>query len=77
MRRTQNLKKNPTCFDKTAVFTQQCQNKREIFFQIFVAFSEKLNFKEINKSDDSEPCSSDFLSRQFFGSDQIIFHSPR
>ena len=28
MNRPQNLKKkSPTCFDKTAVFTQQCQNK--------------------------------------------------
>ena len=31
MRRAQNLKKSPTCFDKTAVFTQQRQNKWEIF----------------------------------------------
>ena len=31
MRRPQNLKKFPTCFDKTAVFTQQCQNNWEIF----------------------------------------------
>ena len=31
MRRPQNLKKSPTFFDKTAVFTQQCQNKWEIF----------------------------------------------
>ena len=31
MRRPQNLnKKSPTFFDKTAVFTQQCQNKWEI-----------------------------------------------
>ena len=31
MRRPQNWKKSPTCFDKTAVFTQLCQNKWEIF----------------------------------------------
>ena len=31
MRRPQNLKKSPTCFDKTVVFTQYHQNKREIF----------------------------------------------
>ena len=31
MRRPQNLKKSPTCFDTTAVFTQQRQNKWEIF----------------------------------------------
>ena len=43
MRRPQNLKKSPTYFDKTAVFTQQCQNKWKIF-QIVVAFSEKLDF---------------------------------
>ena len=36
-------KKYPTCFDKTAVFTQYIQNKWD-FFKIFVAFSEKLNF---------------------------------
>ena len=36
MRRPQNLKKSPTCFDKTAVFTQYRQKKWEIF-QIFVA----------------------------------------
>ena len=33
--------KSLTCFDKTAVFTQQCQNKWDTFFQIFVAFSRK------------------------------------
>ena len=26
-----NLQKSPTCFDKTAVFTQWCQTKWEIF----------------------------------------------
>ena len=31
MRRPQNLKKSPTCFDKTVVFKQQHQNKWEIF----------------------------------------------
>ena len=31
MRRPKNLKKSPTCFDKTAVFTQQGQSKLEIF----------------------------------------------
>ena len=31
MRRPQNWKKSPTCFDKTAVFTQKRQNKWEIF----------------------------------------------
>ena len=31
MRRPQNWKKSPTCFDKTAVFTQWCQNKWGIF----------------------------------------------
>ena len=43
MRRPQNLQKYPTCFDKTAVFIQQHQNKWEIF-KFFFAFSEKLNF---------------------------------
>ena len=45
MRRPQNLKKSPTGFDETAVFTQQRQNSGK-FFQIFVAFSEKLDFKD-------------------------------
>ena len=31
MRRPQNLKKTPICFDKTVVFTQYRQNKWEIF----------------------------------------------
>ena len=31
MRRPKNLKKYPTCFDKTIVFTQYRQNKWEIF----------------------------------------------
>ena len=31
MRRPQNLKKPPECFDKTVAFTQYCQNKWEIF----------------------------------------------
>ena len=48
MRRPQNLKKSPTCFDKTAVFTQECQNKGEIFSN-FVAYLEKLDFKNIKK----------------------------
>ena len=42
MRRPQNLKKSPTCFDETAVFTQYKTSGR--FLQIFVAFSEKLDF---------------------------------
>ena len=33
MRRPQNLKKSPTCFDKTAIFTQYRQNKWQIFFK--------------------------------------------
>jgi len=39
MRRPQSLKKSPTCFDKTVVFTQYHQNKWEIFSN-----SEKLDF---------------------------------
>ena len=31
MRRLQNLKKSPTCFDNTVVFIQQRQNKWDIF----------------------------------------------
>ena len=48
MRRPQNLKKSPTCFDKTAVFSQQQQNKWETFLQTFVDFSEKLAMKGNN-----------------------------
>ena len=48
MRRPQNLKKSPTGFDKTAVFIQYRQNKEEVF-QIFVAFSEKLDFKHLQR----------------------------
>ena len=44
MRNPQDLKKSPTCSDKTADFTQSCQNKLEIFFKNFLTFSEKLNF---------------------------------
>ena len=38
MRRPQNLKKSPTCFDRIAVFTQQRQNKWEIFFKFLWTF---------------------------------------
>ena len=34
------FEKSPTCFDRTVVFTQQRQNK----WEIFVVFSEKLDF---------------------------------
>ena len=45
MRNPQDLKKSPTCSDKTADFTQSCQTKQVgDFFQIFLTFSEKLNF---------------------------------
>ena len=40
MRRAQNWKKSPTYFDKTAVFTQQVQNKWE-FFSNFCALLRK------------------------------------
>ena len=43
MRRPQNLKKSPTGFDKT-VLTQFIK-PRGTFFQIFVAYSEKLDFE--------------------------------
>ena len=43
MTRQQDLKKYHACVDRTAVFTQKHQNKWEIF-QIFVSFSEKLDF---------------------------------
>ena len=43
MRRSQNLKKSPTCFDKTAFLLNSVKTSGR-FFQIFVAFSEKLNF---------------------------------
>jgi hypothetical protein len=40
-------KKSPTCFDKTAVFTKYLSAKQVgYFFQICVAFSEKLNFTD-------------------------------
>ena len=39
MRRSQNLKESPTCFNKTATFAQQ-----------HVAFSEKLDFKWLSKA---------------------------
>ena len=45
MRGPQNLKKSPTCFDKTAVCTHSVKSSGR-FFQIFVDFSEKLNFNE-------------------------------
>ena len=45
MRRPQNLKKSPTGFDKTAVFLLSSVKTSGRFFQIFVAFSEKLDFK--------------------------------
>ena len=45
MRRPQDLKKSPTCLDKTIVFSSVASKQvGGIFFQIFVAFSEKLNF---------------------------------
>jgi hypothetical protein len=49
MRRPQNLKKSPTCFDKAAVLTKQLFLLSSIktngrFFQFFVVFSGKLNF---------------------------------
>ena len=37
-------KKSPSCFDKYLVNQLIWQNKREIFFKFFLAFSEKLNF---------------------------------
>ena len=49
MRKPQNLKKSPTGFDKTAVFTQLSSVKTiGRFFQVFVAFSEKLDFTSIS-----------------------------
>ena len=38
-----NLKKSPSCFDKSADLLSKRQNKREIFSN-FVAFSQCLNF---------------------------------
>ena len=37
------MKKSPTDFDKTAVFTQYHQKQAGDFFQIFLGFSEKLS----------------------------------
>ena len=55
MRRPQNLKKSPTCFDKTVVFTQQRQNKWEIFSNFCGLFRKAeltgiLDFGELQKS---------------------------
>ena len=44
MRRPQNWKKSPTCFDKQPFFSVCSVKTSGRFFQIFVAFSEKLNF---------------------------------
>jgi hypothetical protein len=45
MRTPQNWKKkSPTCFDKTAILYSIVSKQVGAFFQIFVAFSEKLNF---------------------------------
>ena len=41
------MKKSPTGFDKTAVFTKYVKTSGR-FFQIFVAFSEKLDFTIID-----------------------------
>ena len=41
MRKPQNLKKSPTCFD---VYSVASKTSRRFFFQIFVAFLENLNF---------------------------------
>ena len=49
MRRPQNLKKSSTCFDKT-VFLLSSVKTSGRFFQIFVAFSEKLNFNNLRGS---------------------------
>ena len=58
MERPQNLKKSPTCFDKTAVFTQNVKTSGR-FFQIFVTFSEKLDFNLPKKV---ACCSTDNIS---------------
>ena len=51
LRRLQNLKKSSTCFDQTVVFTQLSSVKTSgRYFQIFVAFSEKLNFTHLKYS---------------------------
>ena len=47
-----NLKKSPSCFDKSADLLSKSQNKREIFSN-FVAFSQCPNFNSINKTEKS------------------------
>ena len=48
MRRPQNWKKSPTCYGKKSFFTQYISSKQVgDFFQIFVAYSEKLNFTSL------------------------------
>ena len=46
MRRPENLKKSPTSFDKTAVSLSTSVKTSGRFFQNFVPFSEKLDFKK-------------------------------
>jgi hypothetical protein len=48
MRRPQNLKKSPACFDKTAVLLSSVKTSGRLF-QIFLAFLEKLNFIKVKK----------------------------
>ena len=62
MRRPQNWKKSPNCFDKTALFTQ-CRGR---FFQLFVAFSEKLNFTALSHS-------LTHLNNEFVSGDSLTF----
>lgn len=56
MRRPQSLKKSPTCFDKTVVFTQYHQNKWEIFSN-----SEKLDFNLKTRDTPNQDCSFIFV----------------
>ena len=67
-------KKSPTCFfDKTKQLFLLSRGKTiEIFFQIFVAFSEKLNFIEVTFCQDANVSSKNnsfrgnfILSREF------------
>ena len=49
MRRPQNLKNSPTCFDKTVVFTQQRQNKWEIFSNFYALLRKAELYKYVFK----------------------------
>ena len=53
MRRPQNWKKSPTCFDKAAVLLSSVKTSGT-FFQIFVGFSEKLNFSKVKQVEQLE-----------------------